>query len=85
MDRERKLIKTLTRFTDSLDAYKQASTLISQINTPDELSLLACAFFNIANLESSIQKYSDYKKTYMYCIHYGIKSKHSLLVLVLIY
>ena len=70
-------LKLLQRFTDSLDAYKQASTLISQINTPDELSLLACAFFNIANLESSIQKYSDYKKTYMDCIHYGIKSKHS--------
>ena len=71
-------LKLLERFTDSLEAFRAVSRLIPQISTPEELGLLACAFFNIANLESSIQKYSDYKKNYMDCIHYGMKSKHPL-------
>ena len=78
-------LKLLQRFSDALESYREVPKLISTINSSEELGLLACAFFNIANLESSIQKYSNYKKTYMDCIHYGIKSKHSLLVLVLIY
>ena len=71
-------LKLLQRFTDSLEAFKEASRLIPQKNSSEDLGFLSCAFFNIGNLESSIQKYSDYKKHYMNSIHYGLKSKSSL-------
>ena len=70
-------LKLLQRFSGALESYREVPKLISTINSSEELGLLACAFFNIANLESSIQKYSDYKNNYIDCIHYGIKSKNS--------
>ena len=71
-------LKLLQRFSDSLDAFRQVPTLISKFPSSEELSLLACAFYNIGNIESSILKYSDHKKNYMKSIHYGIRSKHPL-------